>query len=149
MKYLLPLSCFRLRPDFHKDQTLFWSQSSLSLSWQSNLFLVLSIQKTGLRGITETKRQIFDIYSTIHCMHLFLKNQWSNSIFYFETKEFLQRFQFVLFSNYDIEERRTYSRLVPPKHVSERDGIRFLEIQNNQVSNFISNFQQNLSRPPS
>ena len=89
MKYLLPLSCFILRPDFHKDQTLFWSQSSLSLSWQSNLFLVLSIQKTGLRGITETKRQIFDIYSTIHCMHLFLKNQWSNSIFYFETKYIL------------------------------------------------------------
>ena len=89
MKYLLPLCCFRLRPYFHKDQSLFWSQSSLSLSWQSNLFLVLSIQKTGLRGITETKRQIFDIYSTIHCMHLFLKNQWSNSIFYFETKYIL------------------------------------------------------------
>ena len=49
----------------------------------------------GLWGITEkteTKRQIFDIYSTIHCVNLFLKNQWSNRIFHFETKEFLERF---------------------------------------------------------
>ena len=45
MKYLLPLSCFRLRQDFHKDQTFFcWSQSSLTFSRQNNLFLVLSMQ---------------------------------------------------------------------------------------------------------
>ena len=59
MKYLLPLSCFRLRPDFHKDQTLFWSQSSLSLSWQSNLFFGAVNTKNRSSGDNRNKKTDF------------------------------------------------------------------------------------------
>lgn len=94
MKYLLPLSCFRLRQDFHKDQTFFcWSQCLLTLIWQNKLFFAAVNTKNRSLGNNKKKQKqkdmFIDMYSTIHCVHLFLKNQRSNSIFYFETKEIL------------------------------------------------------------